>query len=45
MTPLTANCIALTLALIGLASLWGLPLTGPLCAAALAWLMMGDDHG
>lgn len=39
---LTTNAVALTLALLGLAALWGLPLTGPLCGAAAAWLMMGD---
>lgn len=42
MTPLTANCIALTLALLGLASLLGLPLTGPICGAAAIWMMLGE---
>ena len=39
---LTTNATALTLALLGLASLLGLPLAGPLCGAAAAWLMMGE---
>lgn len=39
---LTTNAVALTLALLGLAALLGLPLAGPLCAAALAWLMVGE---
>ena len=38
---LTTNAVALTLALLGLAALLGLPIAGPLCAAA-AWLMMGE---
>lgn len=42
---LTTNVTALTLALLGLASLLNLPLSGPLCGAALAWMIMGDDHG
>lgn len=42
---MTTNAIALTFALLGLASLLGLPLAGPLCGAALGWLLMGDDHG
>ena len=36
---LTTNAVALTLALLGLAALLGLPLAGPLCAAALALLI------
>ena len=40
---LTTNATALTFALLGLASLLNLPLAGPMCAAALAWLMMGDE--
>lgn len=39
---LATNTVALTLALLGLASLWGLPLTWPICGAALGWLMMGE---
>ena len=42
---LTTNAVALTLALLGLAALLNLPLAGPLCGAALGWLMMGDNHG
>ena len=45
MTPVLAYTVGLTLYLLGMAGLVGLPLTGSILGAAAAWMMMGGEHG